>query len=363
MTMRQNKTRRFVGTAAALLVLVAGAACGQEPAEDIASLPYDTEFIYHSDSHCGEVEPVIAPEFFLPEAEAAITEEFDLGVLHCTWLQAIFSGTRSVKADVGMIDAPDWEEQAREWADSVTTDDFIPVEGLGDIALLGPTNADTDEHESYGLELYVFEGNMKFEASAESITDTGDVLFRGSTLASAEASLVAMAEVFLKSVGAADHTAAGPEPAAAGEAAAAPEICADSLLGSWTPADDSDAWGSDLESLRQCHFTDGEDQLWVSAESFAAPSSGGMSAGEFASWWASARDGIESTAFEAGDEARYRFEETDGRLAVHLLVRSGNLVIEARFIGPLDDGAAAEEAAAAAASAIGADLDALLEKQ
>lgn len=363
MTLHQNAIRRLAGSAAVLLVLAAGAACGQSAAEDPEPLPYDADLIYSSESRCGELAPVIAPEFFLPEAEAVISEEFDYGILDCSWRQSTPAASRTMATSVGMIDEVDYEEHAREWADAVTTDDFVQVDGLGDVALLGPTNADTDEHESYGLNLYVFEGNAVFEASTESIADTGDVLFRSSTLASAEASLIAMAEVFLASVGADNHAASGPEAVAAGDVAAPPQFCADAMLGSWTPADDNDMWRSDLESLHQCHFTDGEDQLWVAAEAFTAPTSGGMSAGEFASWWASARDGIESVAFEAGDEARYRFEEADGSLTVHLLVRKGNLVIEARFLGPLEDGADAGPAAAAAASAIGADLDVLLERQ
>jgi hypothetical protein len=209
MTMPYNRTRGCLGTAAALLMLAAGTACGRDAADDGVSLPYDADLIYSSTSRCAEVEPAIAPEFFVPDDEATITEDFDYGVLDCSWRQSTPASARSITISVGMIDETNWEEHAQEWADAVTTDDFIPVDGLGDIALLGPTNADTDQYESYGLVLYVFEGNAVFEASAESIADTGDLLFRASTLASAEASLVAMAETFLQSVGAEQHAALG----------------------------------------------------------------------------------------------------------------------------------------------------------
>lgn len=362
MTLSQNRMRRSGSVAAALLVLAAGAACGQGAAEEPEPLPYDADLIYSSDSRCGDVAPVIAPEFFLPEAEAAIDQGSDYGILECTWHQSTPSTARRLATSVGMIDQPDWEEGAREWADSVTTDDFLQVEGLGDVAMLGPVNAETDGYERHGLKLYVFEGNAVFEASAESMADTGDFLFRGSTLASAEASLIAMAEVFLESIGAENYAATGSVPPVAGEVTAAPGFCVDAMLGSWTPADDNDEWRSDLESLRQCHFTDGEDQLWIAAEAFTAPSAGGMSAVEFASWWVSARDGIESTELDIGDDARYRFEESDGDLVVHLLVRSGNVVVEARFIGPLADDAVVEDNAVAVATEVGADLDALVGK-
>jgi hypothetical protein len=148
MTLNQKAVRRLAGSAPVLLVLAAGAACGQGAAEEPEPLPYDAELIYHADSRCGELAPAIAQAFFLPEAEAAISVEIDNGILDCSWRQSTASGARSVAASVGMIDEVNYEEHAREWADAVTTDDFIPVEGLGDTALLGPTNADTDEYES-----------------------------------------------------------------------------------------------------------------------------------------------------------------------------------------------------------------------
>src|SRR5688500_6469178 len=142
MNMYRTKTRLCIGTAAALFMLTAGAACSQGAEEETTSLPYDADLVYSSDSRCAEVEPVIAPEFFLSDAEAPVDEDFDHGILDCSWRQSTPAGARSMATSVGMIDETDWEEHAREWADAVTTDDFMPVEGLGDVALLGPTNAD-----------------------------------------------------------------------------------------------------------------------------------------------------------------------------------------------------------------------------
>lgn len=259
---------------------------------------------------------------------------------------------------VGALVTGAWQEgdtPASEMFGRVTEAPSVPIEGLGEAAALARIDAvsrqvyEQEVVQDYGLVLVVQEENLLLEFTARGVTDLDGPIFRTESLALTADTAIGTAEAYLAELGAENHTLDSPETTLDEGITALPDLCSELDPGMDLAADQSD-WAIEGDSMDGCHWADGESELWLSAEAVEALPAAGLSAEDFATWWAGALPSGEGEALDLGDQASIieLDPETDGveAPAADFVVRIGNIVLQGRYQdGAAEPGAAAEEIA------------------
>lgn len=354
--MRIISSRSALACAAAVILTAVTACTGDDDPEAAPSDEETLEVAYPESlfpasgpAWCQDMPELVPDNGFMPGTSENDLEGSDVV---CTVSQADDRGTWRVSAWVTGY----WNEgdaPAAEMFASTTEEPSIPIEGLGEAAAL--TRIDAVRRQVYGqdvvwdfgLVLAVQEGNLLLEFAVRGVTIHEEPTFRFEGLALTADTAIRTAEAYLTELGAENHALEAPQATLDEGITALPDLCSELDLGMDPAADQSD-WAIDGDSMDGCHWADGEANLWLSAEAVGPLPAAGLSAEDFATWWAGALPSAEGKALDLGDQAsivELDPETADVEVpAADFVVRIGNIVLQGRFQdGTAEPGAAAEE--------------------
>lgn len=258
---------------------------------------------------------------------------------------------RSVAVDVT---AQFWEsnKSPEEILDSALSGvETVPIEGLGERAVLVSTAAlhpaDPQDWED-AVSLLVIEGNLLLNLWAGSEINLEGPNLRNADLVLATDTVIGTAEAYLEDLGAENHTLQPGQTQPAASITDLPDLCAALDLGDMSLAGDQDDWADTGPLIDRCHWEDDNAALWLSAEAVGPLDAAGLSAEEFASWWARSVPAADGETPGLGDESYLLAVDanplgTEEQPATDFVVRIGNVVLQGRYQdGTVDSGAAAE---------------------
>ena len=345
-----------------MLALSLAAACvdgSEEPSADPTAWPYPESLFprYEGDPQtwCRVLSDVIPDNGYMPGTES----DLQGWNTSCSMQQLTDQGSWSIDSNI----YGQWDDEApspqENFENLIATVPAIPIEGFGSEAALvrmgTVVNTKFDEVQpwDYGLSLVVVEENLLLEFNASSLAraEEGDDVaipdFRMSPLPLTADTTIQLASGFMAELGAENHALEAPQATLDEGITALPDLCSELDLGMDPAADQSD-WAIDGDSMDGCHWADGEANLWLSAEAVGPLPAAGLSAEDFATWWAGALPSAEGKALDLGDQAsivELDPETADVEVpAADFVVRIGNIVLQGRFQdGTAEPGAAAEE--------------------
>lgn len=331
-----------VTVAATACLLTTANACsddGEAPPE----LPYDRE--WSETSGLCESFPANLPEgFFLDGIETEV-EESD-----CSVGQHADKAYRHLGFEINRQYTSDWRQETDDEFASRAGNDPIPVEGLGEAAVLvaghqAQSVPETDvvppaySPDYDQLFLIVQEENLVIQVEAFSGYQTDEIGPRAVPLDVLADAVIATGEWLLGQIDAEPREAQVSTGGSDAGITVLPDLCQPLDLEGMEPAADGPESSDYNDVMGQCHWkSDAETDLWLTAEAVAPLEYAGMSAEEFAAWWTASTPEAAGDPLDLGDEAYIVEVDADSDRtddveipASDFVIRIGNVVLQGRY--------------------------------
>jgi len=366
--MRSISPTQAVAAALSLALALTLSACTGSGNDEPETLPYDESLFPNEEvpHWCEFLEGLILDNGFM---EDGVEVDVHGSNKQCSITQDDGQSIRDIGVNVWIQGHPN-ATTPQEYFDEITQSSSIPIAGLGEEAALVRMDAVGNAIGGWvsisddGLSLAVVERNLLLDFRAYSYEDLNGPNFRLEDLTTTAESAISVAGPWLEELGADNHTLQAPDGTFDEGITALPDLCAD-LDPGMDLAVDQNEWADDSTTMDRCHWNDGEADLWLSAEAIGSLPAAGLSAEDFATWWAGSLPAAGGEPLELGDQSfiidrdpEAEFSHEIETPATDFVIRIGNVVLQGRY----QDGTAdAHSAATAAAETIAAQAQALLE--
>ena len=338
-----NAIRRLV-TVSVLVLLVSSACTDQNSdASPEGSPPPYFDDLFEDTFICEALTKAIPAGYLLEEAETPPGGSSR----NCIISQQRDHEVRRLVVNIAGDFHEGWESLTADRFAQRTEESSIPVDGLGDEAAVVPISDQGDG--TVRLALQVREGNVLLESMGHSYVELEGPRYWTVPLTTTTEAIVESAEFYLTEIGAENADAPDAMTSVSGPFNELPDLCSELVFDGLSLAADQAEWADDSDVMDRCHWSDGEADLWLSAEAVGPPPVADVSAEEFATWWAGGLPVAGGEELGLGDQSAIAEVSLDDgeAAATDFVVRIGNVVLQGRYSDGTGESRSAAEGFAA----------------